>query len=126
MLVITIVQDYVFAAMRRAKGAKTEDGVYVLTVLDFPSIVACASDVPGCFKELYRLLEMWVIRSLEHGYDLPPMKTEEGMIDLNTEANRSLARYQSGRRTANTSIGQTFLNGPDELEAYFSDLDRTL
>ena len=30
-------------AMRRARGAKTEDGTYILTTPDFPGVVACRS-----------------------------------------------------------------------------------
>ena len=125
MLTVTIVEDYVFAAMRRARGTKTDDGTYILTVPDFPGIVACASDVPGCFDELYRLLEGWVDRSIEHGFDLPPMQTDDGAIDLNSDANRTLAGYHHGHQPKHSSNDQSFLNGPEELEEFFSELDRT-
>ena len=65
MPVKSIVDDYLLAAMLRAKGARAENGMLVLTVPEYPGIVACGADARHALDDLYRLLEDLVRVSLE-------------------------------------------------------------
>lgn len=90
MSTTTIVEDYIFAAMREALLEALEDGTIGATVPVCPGLVALGADVHECYKDLYVLLEEWVGTRLEQGDWLPII---DG-IDLNTETDRVLASYR--------------------------------
>jgi hypothetical protein len=125
MAIKTVVEDYLLAAMKRAEVARAKNGTLVLTVPEFPGVVACGANPPECLEDLYRRLERWVLASLAGGYTLPPMTTSEGVIDLNTEENRALAAYHQQSKAPKDADAPTFIGGPDELEAYLADLGHT-
>jgi hypothetical protein len=122
----TVVEDYLLAAMKRAEGARAPNGTLILTVPDFPGTVASGAEPLEGLEDLYRRLEKWVLLSLERGYPLPPMPTQGGVIDLNTEANRVLATYHKESRIPKSVGEHVYIGGPDELETYFADLDRSI
>jgi hypothetical protein len=126
MAIKTVVEDYLLAAMKRAEVARAKNGTLVLTVPEFPGTVACGADPLECLEDLYRRLEKWVLLSLARGYSLPPMPAQDGVIDLNTEDNRALAAYHKVSRAPKDAEEATYIGGPDELEAYFADLDRSI
>ena len=121
MRVISIVDDYLFAAMVRAKGTRVENGTLVLTVPEFSGIVACGENARQAFVDLYRLLEDWVRVSLEKGYRLPVMETENGAIDLNTSDGRVLAAYHLGNSIKRSEHDQIYIGSPEEFEAFIDD-----
>jgi predicted RNase H-like HicB family nuclease len=119
----SIVDDYLFAAMLHAKGTRTEDGTLVLTVPDFPGIIACGADARQAFDELYRLLEDWIQVSLEKGYRLPTVKTDTGMIELNSANAQSLVTYHnSGSATRHDDGDRIFIGDSDDFDAFLSDV----
>ena len=124
MPVKSIVDDYLFAAMVRAKGTRVENGTLVLTVPDFSGIVACGENARQAFDELYRLLDDWVRVSLEKGYPLPVLETENGAIDLNTSDARVLAGYHQGISIGRSDPDQIYIGGPEEFEAFIEESGR--
>jgi uncharacterized protein UPF0150 len=121
----TVVEDYLLAAMKRAEGVRDKNGTLVLTVPDFPGTVASGAEPLECLEDLYRRLEKWVLRSLKQGYPLPPLPVPGGVIDLNSQASRALATYHkesTGPKGADDSV---YIGEPDELDAFFKDLDRS-
>ena len=123
MPLMTIVEDYVFAAMSHAKGNRAENGTLILTAPEFPGIVACASDIPTCYQELYRQLERWIARSLQLGYSLPVMQKDGERIDLNTVENRQLAAYHTIGDPAQAPAERPFMTDAKDLDAFFQSLD---
>jgi predicted RNase H-like HicB family nuclease len=116
MQLLSIVEDYVMAAMRRAELEPMENGVVGATVPDCFGVVAVGADIHECSANLYARLEDWVRVSLERGYQLPVI---DG-IDLNTDAARVLATYHGGRQRP--SAGE-FLCDESELQAAFEQWD---
>ncbi len=125
MPLATIVESYVVAALDRAEIHQLESGSVLLTIPEFPGIVASGADVHAAYRELYRLLEEWVLRSLARSYRLPALSTASGAADINTEASRMLATYHESRVTAALGSSRTIYETEDELEAAFDELDRS-
>ena len=114
----TIVEDYVLAAMARVRHAWAENGTLVLTIPEFPGMVACGADVPSAMRDLYRRLEDWIQLSLERGYSLPIMHAEEGDLDLNSSQSRGHIMYHSAPGAPSGDRGAVFIGGPDEMEVF--------
>lgn len=89
MPVITIVEDYIFTALRHAVRQDLEDDTVVGTIPQFPGLIAYGSDVHECGRELYRLLEGTIRVWLARNYTIPVI---EG-IDLNAQKSHILATY---------------------------------
>jgi hypothetical protein len=116
----TVVESYVNAAIERAEVATLESGTLVATVPGCPGIVATGADVHQGSEELYHRLEQRVLISLARSQELPVIAG----IDLNTEANRTLATYHSRRVASAQRSGDVFWNEA-ELEAAFEEMDRS-
>lgn len=86
MPLITIVEDYVLAAMRRAVFERLEGGTIAATVPEAFGVVAFGGDGRECLGNLYERLADWALVSLERGYELPVLDD----IDLNSEMRRIL------------------------------------
>jgi hypothetical protein len=111
---LTIVEHFVMAAMKRAVPEQLEDGTIAATIPECPGVVAFGADRHECATELYARLEDWVKVSLAGGLGLPVI---DG-IDLNTEAGQILATYHAGD---GSSIGDEFYASAEELEAAFEE-----
>jgi len=114
MPLLTIVQDYIISALRRATVEQMEDGTLAAYVPEIRGVVAFGADVHECARELYVLLEQWVQVSLTKGYELPVL---EG-IDLNSEASRILASYQ--KPIDIEQVSGDFFEDEKELAAAFA------
>src|SRR5947209_6068691 len=57
MSVVTIVEAYIFAALKRAVTEGLEDGTIVATIPELPGIIAYGSDVHECSRKLYDMIE---------------------------------------------------------------------
>ncbi|MGD9894355.1 MAG: type II toxin-antitoxin system HicB family antitoxin [Dehalococcoidia bacterium] len=112
MPLLTVVEHYVAAAMKRAETEQLEDGTIAATVPGCPGIVAFGADSHECAIELYARLEEWVKVSLMARHPLPVI---DG-IDLNVEANQILATYDNG---ATSSEDNEFYIDEQALEAAF-------
>ena len=112
MQLITIVEDYVVALMKRAQAEVIGDAV-VATVPDAPGVVASGADQHDCATDLYRRLEDWVRVFVARGYELPII---DG-IDLNGERGRSLAGYHGG---SPRPLEGEFFEDENALEAAFT------
>ncbi|MGI8553089.1 MAG: type II toxin-antitoxin system HicB family antitoxin [Dehalococcoidia bacterium] len=117
MQLLTIVEDYVLAALRRAIIEQLEDGTVGASIPECPGVLAFGADVHKCARELYARLEDWVRVSLERGNELPVI---DG-INLNTEASQILASYHPGAPIPRTG---TFYANEEELEAAFAEMDK--
>ena|SRR5688500_130651 len=111
-LLLTIVEDYVMAAMRRAIFDQLEDGTIGATVPACPGVIAFGADRHECAVELYARLVDWVKVMLAGGHALPIIDE----IDLNTEASQILATYHDG---AATPIDGEFYANEAELKRAF-------
>lgn len=116
MVLLTIVEAYIQAAMKRGEAEVLEGGVIGATVPEFPGVLAFGADVHECAKELYVRLEDWVRLSLSRGYELPII---DG-IDLNPDAERLLAGY---RNRAQPDSEAEFYENAQELDAAFARHD---
>jgi predicted RNase H-like HicB family nuclease len=94
-LLLTVVEDYAIAALRRAVFEQLEDGTIGATVPECPGVIAFGADRHECAAELYARLIDWVKVMLAGGHALPVL---EG-IDLSTEASQILATYHNGEAT---------------------------
>lgn len=94
-LQITVVEDYVGAAIRQAVFEQREDGTIGATVPECPAVNALGADVHECAAELYARLVDWVKVMLAGGHTLPVLDR----IDLNREASQILATYHDGEVT---------------------------
>jgi hypothetical protein len=111
---LTVVEDFVIAAMKRAVPELLNNGMIAATIAECPGVVAFGADNHECATELYARLEDWVKASLSSGFSLPVI---DG-IDLNAEAGRILATYHTGYGPA---IGGEFYADAEELEAAFEE-----
>ena len=68
---ITEVEEYIFAAMRRARVDILEDGTVGATVAECPGAIAFGADVHGCARELHARLEDWARVGLQRGFEIP-------------------------------------------------------
>lgn len=119
----TIVDDYIWAAIARARHAWGEHGTLILTVPDFPGVVACGHDIPSAVEELSRLLERWVWMSYERGLVLPVLTTDEGKVDLNTDDARTLIEYHDHSKVSNDEASEQYIGEAEEMEAFVDRFD---
>ncbi|MDI6752016.1 MAG: type II toxin-antitoxin system HicB family antitoxin [bacterium] len=74
-----MLQEYLDNAMSKAVYEKLEDGSYSGKIPVCPGVIAFSETLYECQKELYSVLEGWVIVKLRHGDQLPVING----IDLN-------------------------------------------
>jgi hypothetical protein len=123
MAVKSIVDDYVLAATLRARSERAEHGTIVLTVPEFPGLVACGSDGRETLNELYRRLERLVLNSVKRGVPLPVLVRSDGTsIDLNTPENRALVAHHHRRIEPAKGKPGTEIDSPEALEKFFDEL----
>lgn len=111
----TIVEHYVFAAIRHAVvEADDEDGILCAYVPQAKGVIVYGADVHECAAELYARLEDWVESFLRQGHELPVI---DG-IDLNADASRLLTTYRSARngKRAPNAVFETEEEFEAELE----------
>lgn len=120
----TIVEDYVWAAIARAGHAWGENGTLVMTVPEFPGLVACGADIPSVVHELYRQLEDLVSLSDQRRFALPVLRTQEGEINLNTSEAHALIKYHERQDTRAGEAGEVFIGGPEEMETFLDCLSK--
>jgi predicted RNase H-like HicB family nuclease len=89
MPLITIVEDYIFSAMKHAVLEELDDGAIGATIPECPGVLGFGADVHSCAADLYVQLQDWVRVSLELGNPLPVI---DG-IDLNSDSGKLLATY---------------------------------
>ena len=89
MPTISIVDDYIIAAIKRAEFERLLDNSVTALAPGFPGLIALGRDAKACMNDLWRRLDEWVQASFEEGLELPII---DG-IDLNTEESRKLASY---------------------------------
>lgn len=66
-----ILSDYIEAAMAGATYDKLEDGSFAGRIPDCPGIVAFASTLVECEREIRSTLEDWILLGLKLGHPLP-------------------------------------------------------
>ena len=115
MTVITVVEDYIFAALRQAIRHDLEDGTVAGTIPQFPGLIAYGADVHECSRELYRLLEETVRVWLTKGYTVPIIED----IDLNSAKAQVLATYHVSPRE--DEAGGEFYEDEETLERAFAE-----
>jgi hypothetical protein len=115
---LTIVEDYIFAALRHARVENQEQGVLGAYVPQFPGLVAFGADQHDLALVLASRLQELVRIRLESGQHLPLI----GGIDLNTEANKILATYHThpapDRPASLSADGFQHLLEHEDREAY--------
>jgi hypothetical protein len=111
-LLLTIVEDFAIAAMRRAHFEQLDDGTIGATVPECPGVIAFGADRHACAVELYARLIDWVRVMLAGGHPVPIL---DG-IDLNAEAGQILATYHDAQAT---SITGEFYANEAEMERAF-------
>jgi predicted RNase H-like HicB family nuclease len=114
MRLLTIVEDYILAVMKRGVAEQLPDGTFVATAPDAPGVVASGVDIHDAGRDLYARLERWVQSSLARKTPLPIV----GGIDLSSEASLILATYHRPPETPAES--RVFLTS-DEFEAALAD-----
>jgi len=119
MSIVTIVENYIFALLKRAEAETIADGTLVATVPELAGLIAYGGDIHECSRELYRLIEETVRTWLASGYVLPVI---DG-IDLNSEKGRLLSTYHTRRETS--PLRGDFYEDEAQLEAAFKARDRT-
>jgi hypothetical protein len=87
---LTIVDDYIAAAIRHARVWVDEEGFVVAHLEGHPGVRAHGDDVRACRVALSRETDQWIRTWLANGYDLPIF---DG-IDLNGADADVLARYR--------------------------------
>lgn len=112
MILLTIVEDYVLAALKHAVPEELEDGTIAATVPDAPGVIAFGADRHDCARDLFGRIEDWVRVSLTYGYQLPVL---DG-IDLNAESSSILATYGQSRN--HTEQSAFFENEEDLFSAF--------
>ena len=112
MPLLSIVEDYVVAAMKHAEVEWLDNGMLAATVPECFGVVATGVDVHACAVNLYARLEDWARVSLERGHSLPVI---DG-IDLSTDPGRILATYHGGQPEP---LRGEFLRDETELQAAF-------
>jgi predicted RNase H-like HicB family nuclease len=110
MPLITIVEDYIFSAMRRAILEELDDGTIGATIPECPGVLGFGADVHSCAANLYVQLQDWVRVSLELGNALPVI---DG-IDLNSDTGRLLATYH---RDGEQAKGVSYYESDEAFEA---------
>ena len=122
MAINTVVEDYILAAMARTRHAWAENGTLVLTIPEFPGMVACGADIPSAMRDLFRLLEGWIWLSHQRNFSLPAMQTDEGILDLNSTDTRALIKFHRLSEATTMERNEAFVGGPDEMDAYIDSL----
>jgi predicted RNase H-like HicB family nuclease len=96
MPLMTIVEDFIIAAMKRARVEEFENGVLGASIPECPGVVAFGADQHECARNLYAQLDEWVAVSLTAQTPLPVL---DG-IDLNRQSDALVATYHSSRGAA--------------------------
>lgn len=96
MPLITVVEAYIFAALKRALAETLDDGTVVATIPELPGVIVYGADTHECVRSLYGLVEDTVRAWLSNGYRVPVLDD----IDLNSDKSRILASYHQGPRAA--------------------------
>jgi len=76
-----ILTDFVEQALARAEYDKLEDGTFAGKIPDCPGVIAFASTLRECERELRSVLEDWLLIGLKLGHSIPVIAG----IDLNQE-----------------------------------------
>lgn len=112
MPLLTIVEAYIFAALKRAAVETLPDGTLVATIPALPGLIAYGADQHECARTLYGLIEETVRTWLAKGYEVPVL---DG-IDLNAEKGYVLASYH---RPVTVSSGYEIYEDESALERAF-------
>lgn len=83
MMVKKFSHDYIDQAMALARYDKVDDETFAGRIPSCESVIAYASSLKECRKELQTIFEDWIVLSLNLGYPLPPMKRTEKRSTLN-------------------------------------------
>ncbi len=81
MNTLYVLSEYIDGALDGAVYEKLEDGSYGGSIPICPGVIAFASSLRGCDKELRSVLEDWLLLGLKLGHRLPVI----GGIDLNKD-----------------------------------------
>jgi predicted RNase H-like HicB family nuclease len=76
-----ILTEYVQEALEQAEYDKLDDETFAARIPACPGVVALASTLPGCERELRSTLEEWLLLGLKLRHRLPVIND----IDLNGE-----------------------------------------
>jgi predicted RNase H-like HicB family nuclease len=117
MLLPTVVEEYVIAALKHAVAETDEDGVVGAYVPEIPGVLAFGADVHECARNLYIRLEEWVRRALAEGWDVPVLDD----LDLGSNREAILAGYRADADSQKTSAN--FFENETALEEAFRHLD---
>ena len=81
---ITMLTNYVQAAMRKARYEILDDGTYYGEIPGFPGVFANADTLEVCREQLQEVLEDWILLGLRLGHHLPEV---EGLtLEMRKEA----------------------------------------
>ena len=112
MRLLSIVDDYVLAAIGRAQAQALEGDILEAWVPECPGVLASGANSHECIADLFVRLEAWVRVAAGSGEPLPVL---DG-IDLNTPDTRRLVEYHDF--AAAGSVAEIYAN-PTELDAAF-------
>jgi predicted RNase H-like HicB family nuclease len=116
MPLLTVVQEYIDAAMKYALLEQLEDGTIAASVPGCFGVVAFGVDREECIASLSERLEDWVRLSLTEGQPLPVIDE----IDLNSDA----APLQNADHTGRAiSAPDNFFENEQAFEAALSAWD---
>jgi predicted RNase H-like HicB family nuclease len=66
-----VLSEYIEGALDRAEFEKLEDGSYSGSIPICPGVIAFASSLRGCERELRSVFEDWLLVGLKLGHPLP-------------------------------------------------------
>ncbi|MFH1562325.1 MAG: type II toxin-antitoxin system HicB family antitoxin [Nitrospirota bacterium] len=81
-----MLREYLENAISKAVYEKLEDGSYTGKIPLCPGVIAFGQTLYECQKELYSILEGWMLVKIRHGDRLPVINN----IDLNPKVEREL------------------------------------
>ena len=115
MQLLTIVEEYIFAALRRAEVEETEAGEIVATIPGFPGIIAYGADRHECTAGLLARMSDWVWLHLRSGDDLPTIEA----IDLNRDTHAIVSTYSPAKTDPDEGEESEFYGDEHEMNDAF-------
>jgi predicted RNase H-like HicB family nuclease len=82
---------YIEAALEHARYDKLEDGTFAAEIPRLPGVVAFATNLRACERELRSVLEDWILVGLKLGHRIPTLSG----VSLNRRGHARVATHQA-------------------------------
>jgi len=115
---LTIVEDYIRAALPRVKFRVLPEGGVEAWIPECGGVIASGDATRECVDDLIDRLQEWIAVGIENGFHIAVL---DG-VDLNTSENRALAGYH--KHPPRAQSGEFYAN-TEELNAAFERHMRT-